>query len=400
MHKLEADFCQNTHFGNGTQALEIDMKTQIKSLSFVAILALGTAGAVGCGNKGGNSSPTATPEAPQKNGPEGGSNNKGNKTETKSETFSYWLIRNGCSTEKHTFDSKEDLCKGLQDRDLNKNCALDLRQEEFKKVGCTGEFAETFGVTAPSNVGPSPVKCVGRVNGYTGEKKIEQTIHWDRKKFQKVVLSEFTDVKDAGEYFVNLIPHEDTTQLGAIKIFGWFIDNNKNQAIEGRLDSGVYFYHKDSNLNGREVEIECGLANPDIQAPNYTDEARLEMTCLGSRGPIQGKKDSLTAHFFWDQRTPLTETFMTQKEGKNVKSDINLIVEVNKESGLPTMKATSNAIDGHVQLIGEVQGRMEFTIKYMSAWDNRDIDINCAPTKVWNESIKKFMDKKGDGTNE
>jgi len=375
------------------------MKTQIKSLSLVAILALAMAGVVGCGNKSGNSSPTATPETPQKSGTDGESKNNGNKNETKLESFSYWLIRNGCSTEKQTFDSKEALCKGLQDRDLNKNCALDLRQGEFKKVGCTGEFAETSGVAASSSDVPSPVKCVGRVNGYTGEKKINQTIYWDRKKFQKVVLSEFTDVKDAGEYSVNLIPHEDPTQPGFIQIFGWFIDNNKNQAVEGGLDSGVYFYHKDSNLNGREVEIECGLANPDIQAPSYTNEAKLEMTCLGSRGPVQGKKDSLTAHFFWDQRTPLTEAFMTQKEGKNVKSDINLVVEVNKESGLPTMKATSNAIDGHVQLIGEVQGRMEFTVKYLSAWDNRDIDINCAPTKVWKESIKKIMEKKGDGAN-
>ncbi|MGZ3748117.1 MAG: hypothetical protein ACXWRE_12115, partial [Pseudobdellovibrionaceae bacterium] len=369
--------------------------------NLVVIVALAIAGAVGCGNNSGNSSPTATPESPQKIGTEGGASNKGNKTETASESFSYWFIRNGCSTEKQTFDTKEALCKGLQDRDLNKNCALELRQEEFKKVVCTGEFAETSGVTAPSkNEGPSPIKCVGRVSGSSGEKKIDQTIHWDRKKFQKIVLSGITDLKDAGEYSVQLIPREDPTQPGSIKIFGWFIDNNKNQAIEGNLDSGVYFYHKDSNLNDREVEIKCGLDNPDIQAPSYANEEKLEMTCLGTRGPLEGKKDSLTAHFFWDQRTPLTESLMTQKDGKNIKSDINLAVEVNKESGLPTLRATGSSIDGHVQLIGEAQGRMELTIMYMSAWDNRDIEITCAPTKVWNESLNKFMEKKDDGTKE
>ncbi|MGZ3775222.1 MAG: hypothetical protein ACXVCY_15235 [Pseudobdellovibrionaceae bacterium] len=381
------------------------MKTKIKLLSLITIFSLEMILTAGCGNNRGNSSPTPTPTPTPNTLQENettaksDSHSDSNKPEATAETFSYWFIQNGCSTEKQTFDSKEALCKGLQDEDLNKNCAFELRKQKFNKVGCNGEFIEILPVTPKSNNGPSPIRCVGRVSGHTGEKKIDQTIHWDRKTFQKVVLSKFTDVKDAGEYSVSLIPHEDPTQPGAIKIFGWFIDNNKIQAVEGRLDSGVYFFHKDNNMNGREVEIECGLANPDIQRPSYTNEAKLEMTCLGSNGPIQGKKDSLTAHFFWDQQTPMTETLMLQKDGKNSKSDINLVVEVNKKNGLPTMKTTSDAIDGHVQLIGKVQGRMEFTIKYMSAWDERDIDIACAPTKVWNESIKKSMEKKGDETN-
>jgi hypothetical protein len=296
-------------------------------------------------------------------------------------------------TEKQTFESKEAICKGLQNKTLNKDCALNLRREKFNKISCVGEFEEFDDQTLKTSSGPSPVRCVGYVKGISGEKKIDNTIHWNRKKFQKVILSEFKDVKDAGEYSVNLIPHEDPTQPGVIKIFGWFIDNNKNQSIEGRLDTGVYFYHRDSHLNNRDVEISCGLLEQDLDPPSYTNNDKLEMTCFGSYGPFQGDTDMLSAHFFWDQKTKMSEPLKIQVGEKQEDSNISLSMGRNRDSGFPVLSIQSTTIDNHVELVGKIEGRMDLGVNYTSAWDNRKVSVNCMPTEVLNELMKKFAEE-------
>ena len=62
--------------------------------------------------------------------------------EISSEELGYEMEFNDCNTGKHTFDSKEALCKGLQDRTLNKGCAMRLRQDYHRERGCAGEFRE------------------------------------------------------------------------------------------------------------------------------------------------------------------------------------------------------------------------------------------------------------------
>lgn len=55
--------------------------------------------------------------------------------------YSYELSSNGCSTEKHEFSSKDEMCSGLQSSSLNKGCALSMREQYFKSNSCTGTFS-------------------------------------------------------------------------------------------------------------------------------------------------------------------------------------------------------------------------------------------------------------------
>jgi hypothetical protein len=58
-----------------------------------------------------------------------------------SSDLSYNLTENGCSTGEQSFSSREDYCKGLQNKELNHDCAYTLRRNNFK-ANCTGEFKE------------------------------------------------------------------------------------------------------------------------------------------------------------------------------------------------------------------------------------------------------------------
>jgi hypothetical protein len=57
-------------------------------------------------------------------------------TENKSESMSYELELNGCSTGKHTFGSLRELCQGLKRGDLNRGCALSMRRQYFEAKNC------------------------------------------------------------------------------------------------------------------------------------------------------------------------------------------------------------------------------------------------------------------------
>lgn len=46
-----------------------------------------------------------------------------------SEDYQYEFSVNGCSTGKHSFSSKDDYCKALQDDGLNHGCAKDIRRQ-------------------------------------------------------------------------------------------------------------------------------------------------------------------------------------------------------------------------------------------------------------------------------
>ncbi len=63
--------------------------------------------------------------------------------DNKSESLSYDFEFNGCPTGKHEFNSKAELCQGLQNDSLNGGCAQSLRQEYFQ-AQCPGQEFKPF----------------------------------------------------------------------------------------------------------------------------------------------------------------------------------------------------------------------------------------------------------------
>jgi hypothetical protein len=54
-----------------------------------------------------------------------------------SQNLTYDDQENGCDTGSHSFSSLDDYCNGLQNEQLNKGCAQDLRKGDFQQ-NCPG----------------------------------------------------------------------------------------------------------------------------------------------------------------------------------------------------------------------------------------------------------------------
>ncbi len=69
--------------------------------------------------------------------------NLSTKEKSETEKLSYSYNVNGCKTDKQQFTSTDELCKGLQNKTLNKGCALELRKIKFQAECRNQEFQET-----------------------------------------------------------------------------------------------------------------------------------------------------------------------------------------------------------------------------------------------------------------
>ncbi len=64
-------------------------------------------------------------------------------SETKSESYTYQFDLNGCETGQHQFSALKQMCEALKDDELNKFCALSLRENHYNSNNCvslTGQF--------------------------------------------------------------------------------------------------------------------------------------------------------------------------------------------------------------------------------------------------------------------
>jgi hypothetical protein len=57
------------------------------------------------------------------------------------ENYSYELRARSCSTGKHESESFTGICESLLDHSLNKECALEEREELFVNSECAGNFS-------------------------------------------------------------------------------------------------------------------------------------------------------------------------------------------------------------------------------------------------------------------
>lgn len=229
-----------------------------------------------------------------------------------------------------------------------------------------------------------PIRCVGFVSGDSGRKNIDQSIEWNRKTFQKVVLSSFTALEHAGEHSVTLIPPEDPTRVGAIGLMGAFIDSIKVHKFEGPADTTITLRHKDDQLNNRLVDITCGVEQskpPEVQV-------EVKMLCSGEISSPDGSS-FLTANFTWDGKNPIRTT-MKMAEAQT-DSPVSIVLKTD-DQGRPVLSAEA-ALDGHVEMFAEVRGALEMHSKYLAAWDRRKVDLQCLTADAMNDAVKRIIEK-------
>jgi transposase-like protein len=107
-----------------------------KAIIMVGMLTLTVAACSKSGSgtrKGGDSSPQSPAQSPLQN----------DKSNVKTDSLSFEFEINGCKTGKHVFNSRDELCKGLQNNTLNNNCAVDMRADFFQ-TNCPSQTFTTF----------------------------------------------------------------------------------------------------------------------------------------------------------------------------------------------------------------------------------------------------------------
>lgn len=148
--------------------------------------------------------------------------------------------------------------------------------------------------------------------------------------------------------------------------------------------------HKDSSLNNRTVDIKCALVKPDLPLPSYSQHEEIPMTCLGSYGAIQGNTKPLSANFKWNPKKSISKELTYFQDDKNLPAGIKLILDPIQKNGSGTIKAQTDGLDGHVHIFGQSKGRLDLSITYISAWDNRQFQFTCLPEHVWKETAEQW----------
>jgi hypothetical protein len=58
--------------------------------------------------------------------------------------YTYEDSYGSCSTGKHSFESKDAYCKGLEDERLNNGCAASMRAQDYQNAECPGQFEQSY----------------------------------------------------------------------------------------------------------------------------------------------------------------------------------------------------------------------------------------------------------------
>lgn len=56
------------------------------------------------------------------------------------ELYSYQIIGQGCHTGEHEFETFDQVCEALRDNSLNRECAVQEREDLFFTSECSGSF--------------------------------------------------------------------------------------------------------------------------------------------------------------------------------------------------------------------------------------------------------------------
>jgi hypothetical protein len=307
--------------------------------------------------------------------------------------LSYRYILGGCNTAQHDLETKEALCVALQDKALNNGCAVELRAKRFSDAECPGKFEEFISAKAAAAQasGPSPVRCHGFVSGESGKKFIDKTVPWNRQGPQRIILSDYGELKGAGQYVADLIPSPEEGKPAAVQIAGIFMDYTKLQQVQGPLGSQVTLYHQDPTNHNREVNISCNFENPkpeDLPPLDYMKGGPVTITCFGINSTIRINNQSVPLIFTWDKKGSKTVEFQVAGENKvapPVNLDFKVTTEFDTETQRPGLKIFGPAIDGHANVVGEVRGVLSVYLNYLSVLDKRKFEMSCVASEIKNE---------------
>lgn len=215
-----------------------------------------------------------------------------NKSVKKSEaaSYEYDLNDNGCATGKQSFGSLGDYCKGLQEQERNKGCALDSRKRLYES-SCKsfGSFKEIV-PTLPTGGTPDgdPGKDTG---GETPDPSKQEIIVSDLNIAVTITSAEagFTQREDG------VLVLDPSSATAKVKIFGKFETTTDSEKLRARaLLSQI---SKDDRI-------------PEISYQPLQETAAIDLQIAKNAVQVDGEKFSIT---FQSSKKMISEILKSKK---------------------------------------------------------------------------------------
>lgn len=337
--------------------------------NIIYVIALGVFGLVGfvaCSGSDSKNSSATNPSSPY--------------TYEFSEVYANNVVR--CSTQAQVFNNLTEMCQGLQNEMLNRNCAVQQRMQKYRDMGCAGPTTTT--PTAPP-VATSPgvsvdnsakisMRCEGTFRHGTDEiKKIDKTFDWYYQRNSKMVIARFSNSRELGEY--SLVHIRGTQNNDQMILVARGIDGEKNQSIRASIDAKIQLQHKDSDDSGVEVDVTCRRSEAPIRV---VDLEKKKITCIGYFTSVFDEIIKKPISLTIDPTGAAEKTYYSFKDRRKdevVLPEVKVYTE-NTTEGFK-MGIIAKKLDNHIELMNEVinSGKLEF--QYGSVGDRREISINC-----------------------
>lgn len=265
-----------------------------------------------CSNGGGGGAPIVTPVAPADTTvtPLPGGSQTG--------TFTYEHKYNGCSTGKHTLNSKQEYCNALLNDALNNNCAREMRIEVYNRQ-CTAAPVANVGTLPMANTARCVVngldlkdrKFIENINPFNPQRRQSfRDIFWDGRRQQTYgIMSQATD--SYGRVNFLLWPaNARSAALGQIQIQqprgGGVFSASTELGSQVRLIVTNY-------ENQKEVDTMC-ISNTSFRRPK-SNLSRVVCTFNQSDDGLRNRHSSQrTEEFSWDLKTAMTKELI---KGRN-----------------------------------------------------------------------------------
>lgn len=329
------------------------MKTRL-SFAFIALVFLGA-----CSNGGGGHSNT--------NAPLPNTNPNGPTTTISTEQLSYELSLNGCSTGKHTFNSKKEYCDALLTDALNNNCARELRIENYNR-NCSG-----IQVTSPGTL-PSVYNARCVVNGMDLK---DRTFLQNLNPFNPQRRQSFRNISWDGQ-------RQKSYDIVFMAADGYgksnYVMTPANQAGFAQGDIQIQ-----QNRNMDNFSARSGLGSPiRLLVTNYKTQKEVEAVCISNASFKRPKVDMRRVRceyrnreliLDWDTRSAL------QKEVFKNRSGASLVIRLKPAMGGQDERIEVEALELDIDktLKAEASLNEGLEIRYQGRLSRTDFSLRCAP---------------------
>lgn len=272
--------------------------------------------------------------------------------------FRYWFVLDKCSTGKHYFKNKIEMCEALQNEKLNNGCSLILRQDEFRKMNCSGEF-KSFNNFDNSK---EKILCEGVISNDNKEFEIKREIYWDPNYSQRFNIVEYEQIPTVGTVVLDLIK-ADKESFGEMRLAAVFLDNNKFLAVSGSSGATLKLKHLDRRYVNRRVDLTCSKESKK-SVINRSFEKEEEAICFGNKKQKGSKEESF---------------YLTIPHSNNdyVRVDSKSLFLIQKK--ISELRIFNHPLEDIVEVDALVANSLLSVYKYISAWDSMEINLQCVP---------------------